>query len=515
MPSTARFWLTGDIRIDAVTQKSYHNHNEIQLSDLSFKTMKALINAFPEPLSNDDLIEQVWQHTAVSPETVTQRIALIRKAFNEVGLDAKTYIAATRHVGYRWLKPISQSNSKSTFKKVAISVFVCAFIGIGSWLYWSDQARPNLPIKATATVSAEDLSQQAWSYLDKHSAHSNQLAIGLFRQALAIDKDEVNALTGLSIALSHQVTKFNQDAKLLTEARERAQQATELTPSHAQAWAALAFVDDAAGDIDAAIAGYEKAIELAPKNTSTVSSLAYLYAVKGQLVDALQLNLSVLGSQQLYLDLQIAQVMNLLGFDVMAEQWYHKADVLGPDNVFATHQRAQFYLAQNQPSQAATVIEQAQQRGILRPELPTLQGLMAWKKSDIPLAINHFKTAQMIDESDMRSYLLLQALLGNDQQMQQHGWLSGTFSWPDQSVYQAQYYAVVGETDLAYQALSLAFDRGYRDHAWLTWSPAFEPLKTDDRWAELLLQIQADVAAQRQVILNADWLPTSFLNPKN
>lgn len=517
MDSTARFWLTGDLKIDLLTKKAYYNQTEVKLSDLSFKTMVTLVKAFPHSLSNDELIEQVWQQTAVSPETVTQRVALIRKALLEAGLEPKRYLAATRHIGYRWQEPVIEHKKSSKKKTLVLYLLMCAFVLIGFAVLWKNLHTPMPVTKPSATVSAQDLTNQAWSYLDKHNAQSNQLAIGLFRQALAVNDNDVNALTGFSIALSHEVTKFNQSADFLTEARAVALKATTLDSTHAQAWAALAFVDDAAGDIDAAIKGYEKAVELAPTNSSTVSSLAYLYAVKGRLVEAMKLNVSVLGSKQLYLDLQIAQTLNLLGFDVLSEQWYYKADVLSPDNVFATHQRAQFYLAKNQQSKAKAIIEQAQKRGIIRPELPTLLGLMDWKNGEKITAYNHFKSAYAIDDGDIQSFLLMQSISTKNQiiKTQAHEWLTTSLSWPAQSIYQAQFYAVTGEDERAFKSLQHAFKQGYRDYAWLQWVPAFEQIRSDDRWSDLMLSMQKDVAKQRQQLLKAGWLPTSFLDPQN
>lgn len=514
-----RFWLTGDIRIDLLTQKAYHHDLEIKLSDLSFKAMLALVAAFPEPLSNDDLIDQVWQQTAVSPETVTQRMALIRKALNEAGFDAKQHLTVTRHVGYRWLEPVTQTNTKNSNKAiVGVILLIIGLLSLwGLWLNFNPDESQKIDLKTSASVSSKEISNQAWNYLDKHNAQSNQLAIGLFRKALAENKSDINALTGLSIALSHEVTKFNQSANLLEEARELALKATDIEPLHAQAWAALAFVDDANGEIDTAIQGYEKAIELAPNNTSTISSLAYLYAVKGRVVDAIRLNVSVLGSKQLYLDLQIAQSLYLLGFEVLADQWFYKADVLSPDNVFTTHQRAHFYLCQNQTIKARKIIDQALERGIIRPELPRLLGLMAWKNGEIVEAINHFKTAISIDESDMQSFLLLQSLSSKNQQLKtnNHEWLTSSLSWPEQSIYQAQFYAQTGQVDAAFIKLKRAIDQGYRDIKWLQWLPAFDALKADSRWPRLLAVIQDDVDQQKQLLLNAEWLPTSFLDPKN
>ncbi len=521
-------WVTGEITLDSVAQRAYKQHKPIELSELSFKVMLALVKAYPQSLSSQDLIDQVWQQVAVSPETVTQRIALIRRALAQEGIDHKQYLSSTRHVGYRWIKMVKLKPSKPRSQKlwVVMALVLVGLLASATWFFNSrDSISEPRTNKTSTQISANDLTQQAWEYLDKHTAKTNGLAIGLFRQAISIDSDHVNALTGLSIALSHQVTKFNQSDELLAEARTLALKAVEIDDSHAQAWAALAFVDDANGDLDLAISGYEKAITLAPKNSSTISSLAYLYSKKGRLVEALQMGLSVLDSEQIYLDVQIAQIMELLGFDLLAAQWYRKADVLAPDNVFATYNRARFYLARNQQEQAKDIINQAMDRGVERPELPILLGLMAWKNNDPSHAIQYFQQAIDIDPDDMQAHLLLlsmqadtaataalQSQLVEIKSKYFHGELT---TWPDQWVHQAQLLAHFGAEEEALDHLREAYVAGYRNSLWLQWLPAFQSLQDQTAWQDLMADMQLDVSNQRDQLLSADWLPTSFLDPKN
>ncbi len=525
-------WLTGEISLDVLTRKAHHQNTRIKFSDLSFKTLQALIRAFPATISHQELIDEVWQKTAVSPETVTQRIALIRKALSDVGLDPKEYLSSTRNVGYRWLKPIVKSEKRVRHRKrtglYAVSVTLL-FMLVGWWLltevFFDEKTTTELPkAHSTAVVSADDLANQALKYLRMHNAKSNQLAIDLYREALLLEANHINSLIGLSFALSHEVTKFNQSYELLQEARSLALKVIEIDESNSKAWTALAFADDASGYLDKAIEGYENAILLAPENASSISSLAYLYSVKGRLVEAFKLNLSVLDSDMHYLDLQIAHVLELLGFEVLAEQWYDKADKLSPDNVFATYQKARFLLSSNQTNQAVITINQASGRGVIRPELPTLLALIAWKNGDFESALSHLENAISIDAGDMNAQLLMHSLLlksatGERRENMllkvKNNWLNDSFTWSGPWVYQAHFYAQIGDEESALKSLENAFLAGYRNYKWLSWLPAFETLKANLQWQHLMTDIQDDVSQQRQQVLNADWLPTSFLDPKN
>lgn len=528
MNSSSDLLKTADLEINTSQQQVYKNKQLVKLSHLSFRTVMVLVKASPQPVTVDQLIEAVWQSVAVSPETVTQRIALIRKALTGDDDTNEKYIASVRSLGYRWVPPVKASTaikSKNWIKVLllmpVILVFSWYLINAFTPINDADIRQENSAIKVNSVPNENDYTQQAWRYLNKHEANSNQLAIGLFRKSLAVDPNQLNALTGLSIALSHEVTKFNQPHTLLAEAKQAAELALKINPEYAQAWAALAFVYDAEGEIDAAIVRYERALELAPENTSTASSLAYLYGLKGQLVKAMKLNIQVLGSKQQYLDVQIASILDLMGFDAVAEQWYQKADELSPDNVFATHLRARYYVSRNQFQMASKVIESAIERGIQRPELPVIKGIIAWIQGDLLGANAAFEQAVLIDETDIEAqfWLFMQThAMGTTLEKRNQftaQWFSGPSSWPDHWVLKAQFYAHFADYQQALLSLKLAYEQGYRNHRWLQQLPQFQMLHTDPVWLNLLEAMQNDVSKQRAALLQVDWLPTSFLDPQN
>ena len=296
--------------------------------------------------------------------------------------------------------------------------------------------------------------------------------------------------------------------------------AVKLNPNHAQAWAALAFVHDANGEVDQAIKGYEKAISLAPENTSTISSLAYLYGVKGRLAEALRLNASLLGSQQLYLHVQMAQVLDLLGFEAVAEMWYQRADELSPDNVFATHQMARFLLSQGRFEEAGKVVDSAIDRGIRRPELWVVTGIIAWLGQDMSAAELAFQQAVEMDPEDVESQLWL-FMLNHDSESTDPGlfgdfakkWFNATEQWPDTVVHEALLFAHFNQPERAVNALQRAIDLGYTNHQWLQYLPVLQRTSQWPDWLVLIDDMQQRVGRQRQAVLMADWLPTDLLDP--
>ena len=72
----------------------------ISLSPLSFELLLALVRAAPNVLPMDDIMNQVWPGIVVSPETVSQRVKLVRDALGDRAVSPR-YISGVRGRGYR------------------------------------------------------------------------------------------------------------------------------------------------------------------------------------------------------------------------------------------------------------------------------------------------------------------------------------------------------------------------------------------------------------------------------
>ncbi len=68
----------------------------------SFAVFMALVQAYPEPVSKEDLIEQVWDGAAVSDDSITQSIAALRRA---LGDKDHTVLQTNPGRGYRLMVP--------------------------------------------------------------------------------------------------------------------------------------------------------------------------------------------------------------------------------------------------------------------------------------------------------------------------------------------------------------------------------------------------------------------------
>jgi TolB-like protein/DNA-binding winged helix-turn-helix (wHTH) protein len=90
----------GDLHVDVGRCLVRREGEPIPLTRLSFDLLLALIRIAPNILSHELMLERVWPGVVVSPETVTQRVKVLRDA---LGDDARKprYIEGIRGRGYR------------------------------------------------------------------------------------------------------------------------------------------------------------------------------------------------------------------------------------------------------------------------------------------------------------------------------------------------------------------------------------------------------------------------------
>ena len=95
----------GDLQIDVGRQRILQAGQERALPKLSFDLLLALVRLAPNIVSIDTLIERVWGGIIVSPETVTQRVKLLRDALGDDPQEPR-YIGSLRGRGYFLIPPV-------------------------------------------------------------------------------------------------------------------------------------------------------------------------------------------------------------------------------------------------------------------------------------------------------------------------------------------------------------------------------------------------------------------------
>src|ERR671914_912991 len=248
--------LIVDVDVVSVTR---WNGETILLPRLSFDLLVALARRAPAVISADELIATVWNGTAVSDETLTQRVALLRKA---LGDEAKSprYLRAVRGRGYQLVPEVialpaveERPRSRQWIVPVAAVVALLA-IGFGLFFALSYYGRSRIrsteeTVASTRAPSVPELLSRAGSYLRQHQESDNELAIELYRRVLQMEPENPVAMAGLSLALAQRATKFNRNGGEREQAVVLAQKALALEPRLGLAHHALGLALDSKGQV--------------------------------------------------------------------------------------------------------------------------------------------------------------------------------------------------------------------------------------------------------------------------
>jgi DNA-binding winged helix-turn-helix (wHTH) protein len=96
-----------DLEVDIGTAEVRRGEEKIALPKLSFDLLCALIHAAPAIVTNDDLLQRVWPGLMVSPESVAQRVKLLRSAIGDDSQQPR-YILGVRGRGYRLIPVVER-----------------------------------------------------------------------------------------------------------------------------------------------------------------------------------------------------------------------------------------------------------------------------------------------------------------------------------------------------------------------------------------------------------------------
>jgi DNA-binding winged helix-turn-helix (wHTH) protein len=97
-----RIYRAGELTLDAGRQEVRCGANRVHVGELTYRLLLALIEAAPNVITHDELAKAVWDGRAVSNETISQRIKLLREAIGDDPHKPR-YIEILRGRGYRLL----------------------------------------------------------------------------------------------------------------------------------------------------------------------------------------------------------------------------------------------------------------------------------------------------------------------------------------------------------------------------------------------------------------------------
>jgi TolB-like protein/Flp pilus assembly protein TadD/DNA-binding winged helix-turn-helix (wHTH) protein len=101
-----------DLILDVGQQRLTRAGHDIPLPRLSFELLLALARAAPNLLTFDQLTERVWPGLVITPETISQRVKLVRAALGD-DPHAPRYIGGVRGRGYRMVARVLPLGERS------------------------------------------------------------------------------------------------------------------------------------------------------------------------------------------------------------------------------------------------------------------------------------------------------------------------------------------------------------------------------------------------------------------
>jgi TolB-like protein/DNA-binding winged helix-turn-helix (wHTH) protein/tetratricopeptide (TPR) repeat protein len=119
MPGEREAWEVGDLLIDVGRQRVTRGDAEIDLPKLSFDLLLALARRAPDVVSGDDLLTLVWPGLVVGPETITQRVKLLRQSLGDRTAEPR-YVAALRGRGYRLVPDVRRATTAPSTATAAV-----------------------------------------------------------------------------------------------------------------------------------------------------------------------------------------------------------------------------------------------------------------------------------------------------------------------------------------------------------------------------------------------------------
>lgn len=125
------------ISLDPIRHKIIIGSQAVELQPLTFGLFAKLFEHKNQVVSITVLTDEVWGNVIVSPDTLKQRIFLLRKALEEAGVEACS-VQSVRGRGYRLLVPEEEPASGITihrrrwFRALGL-VAILVFVGIYSW----------------------------------------------------------------------------------------------------------------------------------------------------------------------------------------------------------------------------------------------------------------------------------------------------------------------------------------------------------------------------------------------
>jgi serine/threonine protein kinase/Tfp pilus assembly protein PilF len=371
--------------------------------------------------------------------------------------------------------------------------------------------------KPTTNLTAYEYYLRGRDYYYHYKKQDNESAIGLFQNALELDPHYAQAWAGLGDAYAQRYGRFYFPITWLDSAITASQKAIALDPNAAEGFKALGTAYVYKGLPRKGFAAFQQAVERNPNYYPAIANLGLNYLGTGALVEALRWQKRAVAINPAAINhyAYIGESYRRLDMPLLAGYYFKKAIELQPDYDETYFFLALLYLAQDRDEQAR---EQAEKMAVLFPDdirMTEGAGQIHGLTGDFAAARSCYQRALQIDASvtitprSLGAIGLGQILLKEGQQPQAHALLDSALSArlkaietgsADEEIfyYTAAIYAIRNNKAEACKWLQKAIEAGLRDYRTTERDPWFENLRDDDRFKQMMAQVKAQVDEMRR-----------------
>jgi TolB-like protein/DNA-binding winged helix-turn-helix (wHTH) protein len=118
-----------DITIDVGQRQVLRGDEQLDVGGLTFDLLVAIVESAPNLISHDELVEKVWSGRETSPETITQRAAMLRQALGDHA-DSPKYVEVMRGHGFRLIPEVNGGRYESANPNNRVGLVVVAIVVI-------------------------------------------------------------------------------------------------------------------------------------------------------------------------------------------------------------------------------------------------------------------------------------------------------------------------------------------------------------------------------------------------
>ncbi len=460
-------------RVDVANRMVLRHDTPLPLTPKAVEILVALIARRGEIISKADLMQIVWPDTVVEDGNLAQNIYLLRKTL-PVGSRGRHYVETIPRRGYRFVADVREITNGNTgirhnpFNSYAVFT-VSGFVVVALITFLVINAR-HRQSKSLTTSEAEQCYIKGRQFWSKQSTPALEASVQYFNESIRLDRNYAPAYAGLAdayTALSERYASSDHDNDALTKAAQAASQAVRLDERLAEAHAALAVVkQQKEWDWKSAETEFQRAIALDPNYAYAHQRYALLLAALERFAEA---------KSEITIALRLDPNSTSINADAAQILWFS-----GEYRAAITQSRNTIEIDPGHPMAAP---------------LHRWLGLIYEQRGMDEQAVAEFiQSLRLQNGNPERISALRQAYDAGGMKGYWRKWLE----FREQRIklgginplYVAQVYALLGQTDKAFEQLQKACGDHSLSVAALRFDPTFENLRSDQRYSAILKQLK-------------------------